>query len=80
MLGRRSFLISCGTLVAGLTPTQSSRAATQPPALPQSWPEANEEPAVELHILGWDAPLDSKPGTYGQVWIGINRSWRATWR
>jgi len=80
MLGRRSFLISCGSLVAGLAPARRARADTQPAALPQPRREANETRALELHILGWDTPFDSEPGARGQVWIGINRSWRAAWR
>jgi hypothetical protein len=80
MLGRRSFLISCGTLIAGRASAGSAPAETRLAILPPRPPEVSEAPPVELHITGWDPPLDPEPGTRSGVWISINRSWRAAWR
>jgi len=80
MLGRRSFLISCGSLVAGLAPAKNTGAETSPAISLLRRPEANETPAVIFHIAGWDTPLASEPSTSSRVWIGINGSWRTAWR
>jgi hypothetical protein len=80
MLGRRSFLISCGSLVAGLAPAKSGGARTSPIVSPPPQLETNETPAVVLRIAGWDTPLDSAQSASSGVWISINGSWRTAWR
>jgi hypothetical protein len=80
MLGRRSFLISCGSLVAGLVPAKSNGGETSPIVLPPPRLETNEPPAAVLHIAGWDTPPDSAQSASSGVWISINRSWRTAWR
>jgi len=80
MLGRRFFLISCGSLLAGLAPARSPGAEARPLFLPQQGPEVNETPAIELRIAGWDAPRGSGPDARTEVWISLNGSWRSAWR
>jgi hypothetical protein len=80
MLGRRSFLMSCGVMAAGLVPAKSACANISPIVSPRPQPETNETSAVVLRIAGWDAPLHSELGTSNGVWISINGSWRTAWR
>jgi hypothetical protein len=80
MLGRRFFLISCGSLVAGLAPAKSNAAEASPIVLPPLRPQTNETPAVVLRIASWNAPLDSTQSASSGVWISINGSWRTAWR
>ena len=89
MLGRRSFLIGCGSVVAapafaklGLPlaanhPAQSLEAA-QPVS---SWPAALGDPErIALRIDGWDTPDDSASAANSETWVHIDSSWRAVWR
>jgi hypothetical protein len=80
MLGRRSFLMSCGMMAAGLVPAESARANISPIVSPPPQPETNETPTVVLRIAGWDTPPDSELGTSSGIWISINGSWRTAWR
>jgi hypothetical protein len=73
MLGRRSFLISCGSLATGLA--QMSPVASRPPRR-----DANETPTVALYIAGWEAPHNSARSASEGIWISINGSWRTAWR
>jgi hypothetical protein len=87
MLGRRSFLITCGWMVAA-----PALAKVQPPSTTMSRPGA---PPVDplppqtdgarlevpvLQIEGWETPLISEKSEGSQVWISINQSWRTAWR
>jgi hypothetical protein len=73
MPDRRTFLITCGGMVAvpalahfGLPLTGSS--------LPAS--VAAAPPKLVLRIDGWESPADSE----SDVWVQVSSSWRATWR
>jgi hypothetical protein len=86
MLGRRSFLITCGWIVTApalakawpLSATMSRpRALLVDPLQPQT-DGAQEGPV--LQIEGWDTPSISEKSAGSQVWISVSRSWRTTWR
>jgi hypothetical protein len=88
MLGRRSFLITCGWIVTapalakeGLLSAPSSRARTElaDPSPPKTLTETRLEGPV-LQIEGWDTPFVSEQSAGSQVWISINQSWRSAWR
>ena len=73
MPDRRTFLITCGGLVAapafahfGLPLAGSG----QPASL------AAAPPNLILRIDGWESPVNSET----DVWVQVNSSWRATWR
>jgi hypothetical protein len=91
MPGRRSFLITCGTLatapaVAAVLPPWLSGMQERPRpadslsqlALATATPAAPEN--LVLRIDGWDTPGDAEGPLDGQVWIRVNLSWRAGWR
>ncbi len=79
MFGRISFLISCGSLVAG-SAWAKNNSSTVPILSPPLKIKINETPAVALHIEGWEIPINPEKSTSGEVWIGVNSSWRAAWR
>ncbi len=80
MLGRRSFLISCGWMVAGVATAKAGVPKTPPIVTSPKPMEANETPAIALRIRGWDTPSDSGESADGSVWINIGQSWRTAWR
>ncbi len=73
MPDRRTFLMTCGGLVAAPVLAQLSL-----PAAGSNFPVVRPaEPAtVALKIDGWELPSDSEPA----VWVQIGPSWRANWR
>ena len=77
MPDRRTFLITCGGMVAAPVFAQLRTCLWrgEPPASPGGSCPAK----LVLRIDGWDTPIASIP-TYSDVWIQINSSWRATWR
>jgi hypothetical protein len=89
MVGRRSFLIGCGGMVAApafahlalpLTGRRPPRSvAADSPASTGLADVARPEDLV-LRIDGWDTPDDLDPAAHGEVWIRINSSWQAAWR
>jgi hypothetical protein len=79
MLERRSFLISCGCIVAGLAAAEAGTPDVPAMVLPPRPSETSEAPGVALRVQGWDAPEPAE-GAGGQIWISIDRSWRAAWR
>ncbi len=79
MFGRRSFLISCGSLVAG-SALAKNNSSTPPVFLPSLPVKTDETLAIALHIEGWETPINPEKSTSGHVWIGVNSSWRAAWR
>jgi hypothetical protein len=82
MLGRRSFLISCGWLVTGPVLAKNNRPGTSVTVSlpPQMQTDETPLPAPVLHIEGWSTPFDSEQRPRSQVWISVNRSWRTAWR
>ena len=73
MINRRAFvggtaLVAVAPLV---TPTLESPDASLPARAPIACP-------IVLLIDGWSVPGDTV--TPDQLWIGVNRSWRAAWR
>jgi hypothetical protein len=72
MPDRRTFLITCGGVVA--VPAVAHF------ALPLATHAASVSPAASptfaLRIDGWDSAADSGH----DVWVQINSSWRANWR
>ena len=73
MPDRRTFLMTCGGLVAAPVLAQLSL-----PAAGSSFPVVQPaEPATfALKIDGWELPSDSETA----VWVQIGPSWRANWR
>lgn len=89
MLGRRSFFIACGRIVAmgafakACLVSANDRPQTMSPAdpLPSQAPAVEPQPAGPvLRIEGWDVPAAGGPAAANEVWIRINSSWRAAWR
>jgi hypothetical protein len=87
MLGRRSFLITCGWMVTAPAlakvwlPSATIGRPRDPlvdPLPPQTDGARLEGPV--LQIKGWDTPFISEKSAGGQVWISINQSWRTIWR
>ena len=73
MPDRRTFLITCGTMVAapafahfGLPLAGSSLPAAVAPAAPK----------LVLGIDGWESSVDIE----SVVWVHVNSFWRANWR
>jgi hypothetical protein len=86
-LGRRSFLIGCGGVVAApafahlalpLKGRRQSVAADSPASTALA--DAASPKDFVLRVDGWDTPDNSDPAAHGEVWIQINSSWRAAWR
>ncbi len=75
MLERRSFLISCGCMVAALAAPEIEAHELPPIGLPSKPCKT----AVVLRVQGWDAP-QSEEGTGDVIWISMDRSWRSAWR
>jgi tetratricopeptide (TPR) repeat protein len=83
MPGRRSFLISCGSLVA--TPAfalgELSVVDAAPPSIAAA--TAPEQPVfnqeLAFRIEGWDLPSESQINDAAPL-ISINSSWHAAWR
>ena len=73
MPDRRTFLITCGGVVAAPAFAHFGlpMAAGGPPASLAAMPSN-----LVLRIDGWDVPADSE----SDVWVQVNSSWRATWR
>jgi hypothetical protein len=73
MPDRRTFLITCGGVVAapvfafGRPPSSASAVTASQAAAP---------PKLVLRIHGWESPVDSE----SDVWMHVNSSWCATWR
>ena len=72
MVDRRTFLITCGGVIAvpavahfGLASAAHVTTAVPSVAMPA--------PALRIH--GWDSTVEA-----GDICIQINGSWRATWR
>src|SRR5262245_6516035 len=89
MLGRRSFLIGCGGMVAApacahLAPPLTGRHPPQSAAADSLASTALADVAspedLVLRVDGWDTPEDSDPAAHSEVWIHINSSWQAAWR
>ncbi len=80
MLGRRAFLISSGSLVAGAAAAKAGVPETLPAVVVSRVPVAAAKPAVALSIYGWDNPSDLDDGAAGQIWISVGNSWRTAWR
>jgi hypothetical protein len=87
MLGRRTFLIPCGWIVAApaLAKEGSFLATSNLPRLPLADPLALQTDDAQLEcpvlqIEGWDTPFVSEESGGNQMWISINQSWRTTWR
>ncbi len=80
MIERRSFLISCGCMVAGLATAGAGATEASATVLPIGSREADEtSPDAAFRIQGWDAP-ESAEAADGLLWINIDRSWRTAWR
>jgi len=88
MLGRRPFLIGCGSLVAApavlaqLAPPATGIPPSVLPvgaALPAAADEAAAPQDLVLRIHGWDVPEASDRAARNEAWIHISASWRAAW-
>ena len=83
MIGRRTFLITCGSAVAApvfaqLAMPAAARAEAQGVAseMPAASAAAIRPAQMVLRIDGWESPA----GSESDVWVHINSSWRAAWR
>ena len=72
MPDRRTFLITCGGVVAAPALAQFGLPLAGGPSAPL----AAVPSKLVLRIDGWDSPVDSE----SDVWVQVNSSWRATWR
>lgn len=72
MLDRRTFLITCGSVVAA--PAFARFGVLAANGLPAPMATTLETPV--LRIDGWESPIESG----SDVWVQVNSSWRATWR
>lgn len=77
MPDRRTFLITCGGVVAApaLAHLGLPLAGVRPAASQAAAPAT-----LVLRIDGWDTPDASDPAAHSGVWVHINSSWRAAWR
>lgn len=85
MLARRSFLLGgCGVVSLTAFAKMSSLAAVdnrlagQPRAGPSG--QATQPSMPTLRIVGWETPEHAEQSPNADVWISINRSWKASWR
>jgi hypothetical protein len=91
MIDRRIFIQ--GTALVGSTPAFAAALLSASPSL--RWSEGGADAArVVFKLHGWDRHADAASNSamksapdsaYNSphdepVWIGVNRSWRATWR
>lgn len=79
MLERRSFLISCGCMVAGFAAAGAEAHDAPANVLPPEPRETDDIPTAILRVQGWDTPKSGE-GADGLIWISIDRSWRTAWR
>ena len=70
MPDRRTFLITCGGVVAAPAFAHPLAGGGVPTSL------AAAPPKLVLRIDGWESPVDSA----SDVWVQVNSSWRAAWR
>jgi hypothetical protein len=77
MLGRRSFLIACGLAVTAPAVAKSLPLLATCSRLPLQTVLEETYEAPVLRIEEWDTPVVSKETAHSQMWISVNRSWRA---
>ena len=76
MLERRSFVVSCAAVVAGIAmPTTTSLEVSSSRPV-----EDSAAPTIALYIEGWDTLRESNQDAGSRVAIAINRSWGTAWR
>lgn len=76
-IDRRTFVL--GTCLAATTTTFTAlgMSAVSSPVAPLA-AAADSVEAFTFKIHGWDD--EAEDGATRQVWIGLNRQWRAAWR
>jgi hypothetical protein len=79
MIERRSFMIACGWMTAGLAAPRTGNPDVSAAVLPRGSQEVSKTLAIALRVQGWDVP-EPEEDAAGSIWIGMGSSWRATWR
>jgi hypothetical protein len=79
MIDRRTFIIQGATLLAIASALADVLTRSSPPRTPLMTEAGSDENSTVFKIHGWDH-YGAEASNGNEVWLTINRSWRAAWR